>query len=60
MLAQRALDRRLTEELMRFKENVSSLTSELNAVKDHDNAITKQAEQVGEIVLSRTPFMISS
>ncbi|XP_046844045.1 axonemal dynein light chain domain-containing protein 1-like isoform X2 [Xenia sp. Carnegie-2017] len=46
VLAQRALDRRLTEELMRFKENVSSLTSELNAVKDHDNAITKQAEQI--------------
>ena len=46
MLAQRALDRRLTEELIRFKANVSALTNELDAVKAHDHEVTKQAIQV--------------
>jgi hypothetical protein len=46
VLAQRALDRRLTEELIRFKANVSALTSELDAVKTHDHEVTKQAIQV--------------
>jgi hypothetical protein len=45
-LAQRALDRRLTEELIRFKANVSALTDELEAVKAHDYEVTKQAIQV--------------
>lgn len=46
VLAQRALDRRLTEELVRFKANVSALTNELDAVKAHDHEVTKQAIQV--------------
>lgn len=51
MLAQRALDRRLTEELIRFKANVSVLTSELDAVKAHDSEVTKQAIQVMNSIL---------
>ncbi len=46
VLAQRALDRRLTEELIRFKANVSALTDELEAVKAHDYEVTKHAMQV--------------
>jgi len=43
VLAQRALDRRLTEELIRFKSRVSQLTEELEVVKDHDSEVTRQA-----------------
>ncbi|ELU17826.1 hypothetical protein CAPTEDRAFT_221957 [Capitella teleta] len=43
VLAQRALDRRLTEELMRFKSTISVLTSELSVVKEHDQEVTNQA-----------------
>lgn len=46
MLAQRALDRRLTEELVRFKASVSTLTNELAVVRAHDHEVTKQAMQV--------------
>lgn len=45
VLAQRALDRRLTEELVRFKASVSALTDELAVVKAHDREVTKQAIQ---------------
>jgi len=43
VLAQRALDRRLTEELSRFKTSVSYLTQELHEVQEHDRVVTKQA-----------------
>ena len=36
VMAQRALDRRLTEELVRFKRAISSLTAELTDVKEHE------------------------
>ncbi|KAI0239999.1 Axonemal dynein light chain domain-containing protein 1 [Lamellibrachia satsuma] len=45
VLAQRALDRRLTEELLRFKTTISFLTSELTEVKEHDREVTIQANQ---------------
>ncbi|XP_033732804.1 axonemal dynein light chain domain-containing protein 1-like isoform X2 [Pecten maximus] len=48
VMAQRALDRRLTEELMRFKSTISILTSELSAVKEHDRKVTKEAAQAQE------------
>lgn len=44
VIAQRALDRRLTEELVRFKASISSLTSELASVKAHDREVTQQAK----------------
>ncbi|CAG2256169.1 unnamed protein product [Mytilus edulis] len=48
VIAQRALDRRLTEELMRFKSTIGILTSELSAVKEHDKKVTKEAKQAQE------------
>lgn len=48
VLAQRALDRRLTEELMRFKTTISMLTDELSEVREHDKAVTEQAVQAQE------------
>ncbi|XP_061169866.1 axonemal dynein light chain domain-containing protein 1-like isoform X2 [Saccostrea echinata] len=48
VMAQRALDRRLTEELMRFKGTIGILTSELSAVKEHDKKVTKEAQQAQE------------
>ncbi|XP_065068274.1 axonemal dynein light chain domain-containing protein 1-like isoform X3 [Rhopilema esculentum] len=43
VLAQRALDRRLTEELTRFKTSITLLTRELDVVQEHDREVTKQA-----------------
>ncbi len=43
VLAQRALDRRLTEELTRFKSSITLLTRELHEVQDHDREVTRQA-----------------
>ncbi|KAK3088891.1 hypothetical protein FSP39_025040 [Pinctada imbricata] len=48
VMAQRALDRRLTEELMRFKGTISILTSELASVKEHDRKVTKEAQDARE------------
>ncbi|XP_056012057.1 axonemal dynein light chain domain-containing protein 1-like isoform X3 [Ostrea edulis] len=48
VMAQRALDRRLTEELMRFKGTIGILTSELSAVKEHDKKVTREAQQAQE------------
>ena len=48
VIAQRALDRRLTEELMRFKSTIGILTSELSAVKEHDKKVTKEAKKAQE------------
>ncbi|XP_039257089.2 axonemal dynein light chain domain-containing protein 1-like [Styela clava] len=44
VMAQRSLDRRLTEELLRFKTSIGNLTNELIAVKEHDKKITQEAE----------------
>ncbi|CAH1787293.1 unnamed protein product [Owenia fusiformis] len=48
VMAQRALDRRLTEELMRFKSTIGVLTSELTEVKQHDKRVTFEAQQAQE------------
>ncbi|XP_033119171.1 axonemal dynein light chain domain-containing protein 1-like isoform X2 [Anneissia japonica] len=48
VMAQRALDRRLTEELFRFKSSISDLTSELSDVRQHDKLVTKQSQQAQE------------
>ena len=44
-MAQRALDRRLTEELVRFKNKITTLTKELDIVRAHDQEATKQAKE---------------
>ncbi|XP_071947240.1 axonemal dynein light chain domain-containing protein 1-like isoform X2 [Antedon mediterranea] len=48
VMAQRALDRRLTEELFRFKTSISDLTFELSDVRQHDKLVTNQAQQAQE------------
>ncbi|XP_059177935.1 axonemal dynein light chain domain-containing protein 1-like isoform X2 [Physella acuta] len=48
VMAQRALDRRLTEELMRFKGTIAYLTSELTDVKEHDMTVTNEAQKAQE------------
>ncbi|XP_071115667.1 axonemal dynein light chain domain-containing protein 1-like [Haliotis cracherodii] len=48
VMAQRALDRRLTEELMRFKSTISVLTNELTDVKEHDQRVTREAQKAQE------------
>ncbi|KAK7095467.1 axonemal dynein light chain domain-containing protein 1-like [Littorina saxatilis] len=48
VMAQRALDRRLTDELMRFKNTISILTSELSDVKEHDKIVTREAQKTQE------------
>ncbi|KAK6195039.1 hypothetical protein SNE40_000555 [Patella caerulea] len=48
VMAQRALDRRLTEELMRFKNTIGVLTSELTEVKEHDKRVTREAQKAQE------------
>ncbi|XP_067942118.1 axonemal dynein light chain domain-containing protein 1-like [Watersipora subatra] len=48
VMAQRALDRRLTEEMFRFKAQILALTSELTEVKEHDKIVTEQAKRAQE------------
>ncbi|XP_076455039.1 axonemal dynein light chain domain-containing protein 1-like isoform X2 [Babylonia areolata] len=48
VMAQRALDRRLTDELMRFKNTIAVLTSELSDVKEHDKIVTREAQKTQE------------
>ncbi|KAK2869098.1 hypothetical protein Q7C36_000969 [Tachysurus vachellii] len=47
-LAQRALDRRLTEEIICFKHSITQLNKELNQLCDHDEHVFKQAEKAQE------------
>ncbi|NP_001082846.1 axonemal dynein light chain domain-containing protein 1 [Danio rerio] len=47
-LAQRALDRRLTEEILHFKNSIASLNMELSAMKVHDENVSKEAEEAKE------------
>jgi len=44
VIAQRALDRKLTGELMQFKQNINTLTQELSTVKKKDEQISEEAE----------------
>jgi hypothetical protein len=52
LVAQRKLNRRITEELMRSKETVSELWSELELVRKHDTEVTKQAQDAQEKLVS--------
>ncbi|XP_065099340.1 axonemal dynein light chain domain-containing protein 1 [Paramisgurnus dabryanus] len=47
-LAQRALDRRLMEEIMHFKNSVAKLHSELSMMKEQDESLSKEAEKTKE------------
>ncbi|KAL5483818.1 hypothetical protein EMCRGX_G020233 [Ephydatia muelleri] len=46
VMAQRALDKRLTAELKKFKSTISSLAQELASVKEHDFEVTEQSKEV--------------
>ncbi|NXX58455.1 AXDN1 protein, partial [Scopus umbretta] len=48
MMAQRLVDRHITEELLYFKESVARLASELYEVREHDHKVTKEAERAQE------------
>ncbi|XP_021260318.1 axonemal dynein light chain domain-containing protein 1 isoform X2 [Numida meleagris] len=48
MMAQRLVDRHITEELLYFKECVAQLASELCEVREHDCKVTKEAEKAQE------------
>ncbi|KAI9517465.1 hypothetical protein NQZ68_004682 [Dissostichus eleginoides] len=43
-VAQRALDRRLTEEIHRIKRSIQQLNAELSRIRDHDDSVSQQAE----------------
>ena len=45
MIAQRALDRKLTSELTQFKQSIHELTQELSTVKKQDHQLTIEAEK---------------
>ncbi|XP_044131150.1 axonemal dynein light chain domain-containing protein 1 isoform X1 [Bufo gargarizans] len=45
LLAQRALDRCLTEEIIYFKNSIGELTDELYQVREHDLRVSKDAKQ---------------
>ncbi|CAF3662745.1 unnamed protein product [Rotaria sp. Silwood1] len=44
LIAQRALDRRLSEQLIQFKSTVGTLMLELEDVREHDRRVTEEAE----------------
>uniref|UniRef100_A0A673J1B5 Axonemal dynein light chain domain containing 1 n=1 Tax=Sinocyclocheilus rhinocerous TaxID=307959 RepID=A0A673J1B5_9TELE len=49
-LAQKALDRRLTKEIVHFKSCIAKLNIELSAMKEHDENVSKEAEEAkGEL-----------
>lgn len=48
LIAQRAYDTNLTQELQNFKDEIRSLTEELSALKKHDSEITNEAEKSKE------------
>ncbi|KAJ3332601.1 putative E3 ubiquitin-protein ligase [Blyttiomyces sp. JEL0837] len=52
LVAQRKLNRRLSEELIRSKETVAELWSELDSVRKHDSEVTKQAQDAQEKLVS--------
>ncbi|KAM8930592.1 axonemal dynein light chain domain-containing protein 1 [Pelodytes ibericus] len=45
LLAQRALDRCLTEEIIHFKNSIGELTNELCQVREHDLRVSKDAKR---------------
>ncbi|XP_075472612.1 axonemal dynein light chain domain-containing protein 1 [Ascaphus truei] len=48
LLAQRALDRRLTDELINFKNSIGELTHDLYQVREHDLRVSKDAMHAQE------------
>jgi hypothetical protein len=52
LVAQRKLNRRLSEELMRSKETASDLLVELEQIRKHDVEVTKQAQDAQEKLVS--------
>ncbi|NXG89773.1 AXDN1 protein, partial [Stercorarius parasiticus] len=48
MMAQRVVNRHITEELLYFKESLGQLASELWEVQEHDRKVTKEAEKSQE------------
>ncbi|KAF7666157.1 hypothetical protein LDENG_00116290 [Lucifuga dentata] len=47
-LAQRALDRRLVEEIVRIKTSIQQLNTELSRIRDHDAFVSQQADHAQE------------
>ncbi|XP_067271945.1 axonemal dynein light chain domain-containing protein 1 [Pseudorasbora parva] len=47
-LAQKALDRRLTEEIIHFKSSITKLNMELSSLKQHDEIVSKEVEETRE------------
>ncbi|KAG8436787.1 hypothetical protein GDO86_007751 [Hymenochirus boettgeri] len=45
LLAQRALDRCLTHEIIHFGNSIGEMTNELNQVKEHDLRVSREAKQ---------------
>ncbi|XP_063200137.1 axonemal dynein light chain domain-containing protein 1 [Chroicocephalus ridibundus] len=54
MMAQRVVNRHITEELLYFKESVGQLASELCEVQEHDRKVTKEAENTQEELAAAT------
>ncbi|XP_025048225.1 axonemal dynein light chain domain-containing protein 1 isoform X2 [Alligator sinensis] len=48
LMAQRVMDKHITEELHNFKESIGRLTSELREVREHDLRVTREAEWAQE------------
>uniref|UniRef100_A0A8C3K9W3 Axonemal dynein light chain domain-containing protein 1 n=1 Tax=Calidris pygmaea TaxID=425635 RepID=A0A8C3K9W3_9CHAR len=48
MMAQRLVNKHITEDLLCFKENVGQLARELYEVQEHDRKVTKEAEKAQE------------
>ncbi|XP_042317322.1 axonemal dynein light chain domain-containing protein 1 isoform X2 [Sceloporus undulatus] len=48
MMAQRVMDKHITDELFHFKEAIGQLTRELNTVREHDHRATFEAEKAYE------------
>ncbi|XP_076583081.1 axonemal dynein light chain domain-containing protein 1 [Chaetodon auriga] len=45
VVAQRALDRRLTEEILHIKTSIQQLSTELSRIRDHDASVSHQVER---------------
>nr|XP_060630424.1 axonemal dynein light chain domain-containing protein 1 [Anolis sagrei ordinatus] len=48
MMAQRVMDKHITDELFNFKEAIGQLTRELNTIREHDRKATLEAEKAYE------------
>uniref|UniRef100_A0A670HYU2 Axonemal dynein light chain domain containing 1 n=1 Tax=Podarcis muralis TaxID=64176 RepID=A0A670HYU2_PODMU len=48
MMAQRVMDKHITDELFHFKEAIGKLTRELNTIREHDRRVTVEAEKAYE------------